>query len=308
MLEQLLHEKEIDILCITETFLNTNCMNYNFLNHDFFRSDRLNKTGGGVAILVNRKLKAKSVCLNFQFTNIECIHVRIQLNHLPCINTICLYRPPNYSSSAINNDMKDLKKLILSLDSNRMNFMLGDFNMRTNALQDNLNSLLDKHNYQQVVKIPTRKESILDLIIASKLANIFNISTWETHFSDHMLVLGDYEYQYTKPKPEFEFRRNYRNIDYYQFGLDVLKIPEKIFTTCEEQFQYIVSNLLNIFDTYAPLKKVKIRPNSEKFYISDESKTLRKQNQIAYSQFKRNIISKAELRFVNKSFKQSIFS
>jgi len=36
MLEQLLHENQIDILCITETFKNTNCMSYNFLNHDFF--------------------------------------------------------------------------------------------------------------------------------------------------------------------------------------------------------------------------------------------------------------------------------
>ena len=177
--------------------------------------------------------------------------MRIQLNHIPSINTFCFYRPPNYSISAINNDVNDLKKLIQSLNSNRMNFMLGVFNTRTNAPQNNLNSLLDEQNYQQVVKIPTRKESNLDLMIASKLANIFNISIWETHFSDHMLVLGDYEFKHTKSKPEFEFRRNYRNIDYYQFGLNVLKIPDP---TCEEQFQYIVSNFLDIFDTNATLK------------------------------------------------------
>ena len=56
----LMQERNISIMCLTETWLNDsiNSKELIFEDYEFFRSDRESKRGGGVGILINKKFKA----------------------------------------------------------------------------------------------------------------------------------------------------------------------------------------------------------------------------------------------------------
>ena len=103
-------EKDLDIIAVNETWLNS-CIPDNFIldNFHIFRKDRSSR-GGGVLIAVRNSIKCSEKIVNNDFEN---IFVEIFINSKKFL--ICtLYKPPNQT-----NNFKDyLQNLFEIIDIN----------------------------------------------------------------------------------------------------------------------------------------------------------------------------------------------
>lgn len=103
----LIQERDIDILCITETWLLPHTPDHyiSILDFNIFRCD--NGRGAGACIYVRDILKSEVLSVNIiRPTNIEDIWISVQCRKLPAITVGCVYRHPK--ALAISYDYKPL--------------------------------------------------------------------------------------------------------------------------------------------------------------------------------------------------------
>ena len=128
-----------------------------------FRSDRVLRRGGGVAIYSREDLSAEAVDINGRLpTEVEGIFV-----DLPTLNlsVFCVYVPPNLSSNSlkiIRDDIISITDEHLTRHSNRNLMLLGDFN------HFDVCNLTSELNLTDIVDKPTRGSNILDHILISE--------------------------------------------------------------------------------------------------------------------------------------------
>lgn len=212
----------------------------------------MHKKGGGVGILVKKNLKCRLNNIDVSTATLEFICMTIQLDFLPSFNILCMYRPPVYSKHTIDNDLENINDILLLLPHDRHNILTGDFNLRTDKTIKKLNEILSKCNYEQLVQTPTRGSSLLDLIITNFPNSLNNVQTYETNITDHLMVITQMTIAKVKKHSTYKLLRNYKLIDYYRFGTEVLQVEEVKMNTCVQQLEYINNNLLQIFNKYAP--------------------------------------------------------
>jgi exonuclease III len=192
--EILVEMQEIDIVCVTETWLNDkmpdeaiDCLGMNLCSHD-----RTNGAGGGVAVFINNRIPFK-VRADLISKSFECIWVTIRPAWLPreilriCI--ACVYLPP------CQTDIESFYEYFydcydkLCLESPNSAFIVaGDFNPTSNGFQ---NRCLKIHcNLKQVVKKATRGNNILDLMFTN-IADFYQIPCILAPLStsDHCIVI-----------------------------------------------------------------------------------------------------------------------
>ena len=115
---------DLDIICLTKTWLNESISNLEILPHGYnmFRNDRHNRKGGGTLIAVKSILSSRVVIT--APTSIECIVLEVDLSSSSTALFINCYRPPNADKDFVDN----LKSLLdtLNLDKYWGVFLLGD--------------------------------------------------------------------------------------------------------------------------------------------------------------------------------------
>lgn len=168
---------------ITETWLKSEIENSTICpsNFNIVRSDRKSK-GGGIAIFVNKKypfIPILSVSTpHFEILSIDLI---ITLNEKTRI--ILVYFPPKFSKNqaALYKLCNELYTLS-GVDHNTI--IVGDFNLSDVSWENNSSKnptdkifldFLSSSSLKQLVKFPTRRENIIDLIIANEEKAIFNL-------------------------------------------------------------------------------------------------------------------------------------
>jgi len=132
---------EIDVICVSETwFVQSLCdVLISCDGYNVYRSDRVSH-GGGVAIYVNKKLKAKIICQHTINSAIEYIFLEIQ-NPIIEKNLLigCIYRPH------CNTNYDDLINILTDITVNFTGVILaGDLNsdiLRESHLTSNMESL-----------------------------------------------------------------------------------------------------------------------------------------------------------------------
>ena len=95
-LQMLTSFNNIDILCITETWLKPNHLNSSIIIPGFqppLRKDRLSSRGGGVAIYLRDGLAAKLLPLSPP--RLECLSVQLHFPKRKKLTLHVVYRPPN---------------------------------------------------------------------------------------------------------------------------------------------------------------------------------------------------------------------
>ena len=93
-LRDLAAKNDVDVLCITETWLKPKHLNSSLLLPDFHppvRLDRHSSRGGGVAIYVRRGLAAEH--LSLPASDVECTALRIILPKRKRLVVVVTYRP-----------------------------------------------------------------------------------------------------------------------------------------------------------------------------------------------------------------------
>ena len=195
-LKSLVNTENIDIIALTETFLNTNNIDliseYSLPNFKLYVRDRQSR-GGGCALYIRSSLNPLEIKTSSN-PNVEhmCVQINTITNKKILINVI--YRKPNQSTEIDTAMYNSIHEIIKNKDS----IILGDFNLpqicwRTvSGVESESNRLIDfvEDNFlHQMVNEPTRDNNILDLILTSQEHLITNVNVGE-HLgtSDHNLI------------------------------------------------------------------------------------------------------------------------
>ena len=207
-------ENNVIMLNLTETWLNESIVEDAKINdYQIFRSDRrrnIRNDRGGAVIYLSNQFEANEI------SNIgvqKCEMIAIEIEKLNTIN-IVIYRPPDTTSSVFLNIIKELKKILSSLESPEPTIIIsGDFNfpfvkwirdtsngcrweIKPNSCSkideksqfNSLISLFDKYNLVQVVEEPTREKNTLDLIFTNDINIFTDIEVTKSNLSDHNLI------------------------------------------------------------------------------------------------------------------------
>ena len=185
----MLNDEQLDIVCITETWLKSTISDSLLLpsnKHTIFRKDRAGSLGGGVCVITNNTtVKAVQVDIPDEFVDLDIVCIDIVGTLVPA-RLIIGYRPPasdtppeavSYMKHFIN-CLSNLTKVDASVA------IVGDFNLPSidwsdlqfAADNDSCSSLFSlfvaRNCFNQLVNEPTRlhpgsKNSVLDVILSN---------------------------------------------------------------------------------------------------------------------------------------------
>ena len=179
----LTHDVNLDILAVSETWLN-NSISSDTLNIQGFapiiRLDRqCGRRAGGVAIFISSNIVYKRR-LNLENWEFELLFVEFKISNTKFVCGAC-YRPPNYSAENNLAFLDHLQNCLdrIYLEPNTFVVLLGDFNAHFDESSVSpstdfgacLYSWMECNSLYQVIKEPTRVTShsatLLDLIITN---------------------------------------------------------------------------------------------------------------------------------------------
>ena len=172
--KNLVIDQNLDICMLTETWLSNNISDSSKIHdmkpnsHNFYHVPRVNKSGGGVGILI-KKTYIASVINQQVFDSFE--HINVKITHVnKNVQIVIVYKPPNTSKRVFLDEFGDF---LDALGENRNILICGDFNLHLDNNRDNYVSefieLLESHDLENVVDEPTSLSNhIIDLVIQNK--------------------------------------------------------------------------------------------------------------------------------------------
>ena len=284
---QTLRDQNIDITCITESWLDPDQGHNHSLaiikSYGFQVSftPRKNRTGGGVAVLMKKSVKYTEVKHSFMYTSFEWHGVRIVGS--TCYTILCVYRKQEFSMLLFLEELSDYL-LALCTDTSDELIILGDFNVHFHTGDKNstdLADLLQLYGLSQMVNDATRISGYtLDLIFS----NVFSLpleakarpdlsKTMSTHIKfDHYPITcslpNTQQYSTASSQSCIKQYRNIRQIDSSAFDNFLEnKLASKPATLTESfplQLDFYNDCLSSTLDEFAPLKTKSFIPSTEK--------------------------------------------
>ena len=301
--------KNLDILVISETKLDSTFPTAQFVIPEFskpYRYDR-NRNGGGVLIYVRNCIASKQLHdFNITGGTVEGVFVEFKIKNEKWL-LFGLYHPPS------QNDKDFINFLTRSLDfyQSYENFLLvGDFNIQEE--ETILKDFLEENFAKNLVKEPTcfknqNNPSKIDLIITNKPRSCltsFNVCTGLSDFHKMPVVV------FRAHAPKSERReityRNYRNFDEELFRNE-LRIKIDVSGNCT--YDRFESVFLQILEKHAPLKKVHVRANSKPYVTKKLRKAMMDRSRLE-KQFYKNmtpmnrIIYRKQKNYVTNLYKK----
>ena len=189
-IETLLHDRDIDILCICETWLESS-IDDKFLyipNFNIVRCDA--GRGAGVCVYYRDSLKIKILDTGIdKIENIEEIWIQVQRKKFPSFIIGCIYRHPKALAASFSH-LSDVFKVMLL--KKKPIFILGDFNDDCLNRGNHINKVCKILNLWQIIDKPTRitqhSSTLLDLIITNSINMIIQSDVTPSPIADHEMV------------------------------------------------------------------------------------------------------------------------
>ena len=266
-------ENKIDILCITETWINdgqfTNSLLSSLLPPYYILSLYYGRPHtsrcGGVAI-INQKSVHHTFVSTLVFSTFEYIGSIITSKN-NSFKLFVVYRPPSSSMFTFFTEFESLLEFHISSKVDLL--IVGDFNIHVDELNDSnalhFLKLLNTFNLCQHVSLPTHNSGlILDLIITNASSNLIICPyVLDTYISDHKTVCVDTDL----PKPavnKVTFScRPISKINFTDFNQDISNAFSNIDNfNLDSLIDHFNSNMSLILDKYAPLKTVTVKPRT----------------------------------------------
>lgn len=182
------NDKEPDVICLSETFLQAGHESYvNVYNYKMISTFCRNKKRGGTCILAKKGLICKELAYVQKYAvnkTFECCGVEIVSNKLIII---CLYRTPISDPNIFLDRLDCLLNEVFHKHRYKINIVIaGDLNINTmikTKITEALQQLAQNYNLILHVRVPTRKLSCIDHLIS----NIKNstVAVLPLHLSDH---------------------------------------------------------------------------------------------------------------------------
>lgn len=234
-LKCILYTEELDIVAISETFLdfnNTDFMHeYVIDKYKLYYKDRVGQRGGGVCLYVKNHLNPAEVTLLNNNSELICVRLSTQGKK---INLVVAYRRPSQTAQE-DTELYNTLQNTLNADET---VILGDYNLpyiswELNTGEDansrRMIEFMEDNFLHQFVREPTRGNNILDLVIATHENLVSNLSVGE-HLStcDHKIIRFEFKIKHKIFKSNTKVP-NYKNVD-----LNGLRNDIKNITLCVE--------------------------------------------------------------------------
>ena len=319
-LEAVLNHNNIDVAVLTETWLNDNTKDQislnNYINFHLIRNNVL-RSSGGVSIIVKNDIPVTRLNINVP-DHIECLWVSLRPKWLPRkISNIVVagvYYPGSKSIYAPNQE-----DIILHLTStvhqlykkyaNPLFLLMGDFN------DLKVDDICDACNLHQIVKVPTRKNAILDLILTNTSNNFYKepISLPNIGSSDHLCVLYEPILGKVQAPKEKKYIRKFKKSAMIQFGAWITTFDWSTLLNLHdvnEKVDYFNTIMWAMINKFFPLVKVVVTDN-EKKWITPKIKDLISQRQKAHvtrNFDKRNHLTRKlrqEIKYAKRNYNKS---
>ncbi len=271
------------IVCVTETWLNSNYANPLLCNNcqfSVFRLDRdsfsvRKKCGGGLLILVPSFLNARFFRDPYCEDGFEsiCVDLALPVQKRRKIVRLCLvYRAPEFFNCP---KARRFCSHISSVISDKIPFLLlGDFNMPSidwnrscvvnrgpDSLESQFLQLSLEQRLSQLVNEPTRGDNTLDLVFSTEPYLVSSISVdVPLGGSDHRSVQFSSELSIHSGHCHFSKRYNFRKADFQAIAqaLDHVDWPS-IFETCsdvQQMWDSFLGVLRPLIKQFVPLRKL----------------------------------------------------
>ena len=270
---------KVDVLVITETKLDFNFPDSQFIIDGFrqpYRLDR-NKDGGGVMIFASEDTLSKLVSKHTFPDDIEGIFIEINLRKTKWL-FLGTYHPPNQPDdyffkvvgNALDQYLKSYKKFLL----------LGDFNAEDT--EPILSEFLEQYEAKNIMKnktcfkIPDRPTCI-DLFLTNSshsFQNTMTISAGLSHF--HKMIITVLKSSFIELKARETYYRDYKNFNSNSFREDLslsLDCINKGIDSFEDTF-------MKTLNRHAPMKKKFVRANEVRYLTKALRKGIMKRSEL----------------------------
>lgn len=199
----LLKYSQLDVLAITETHLNESTDDFELYidGYCFWRQDRRDRKGGGVAFYVKQNIDCEIIS-KYEREDTEALWLDVKA-HSQRLLIGCVYRPPGYDGF--------FEKFNLTLKCiwrSRKNVIItGDFNanllLNSDTYGRKLRQILNCYGYRNIIKKPTHTtettNTLLDLILVSDPSKVKDADVMDFAIADHKFI---YVMHYLVPKKQ----------------------------------------------------------------------------------------------------------
>ena len=267
--------KNLDILCIQETKLDSSFPPHQFIIDGYsepYRLDR-NRDGGGVLIYVREDIPSKCLTKHNFTKYVEGLFLEINLRKTKVL-FFGGYRSehPEFGLSKID----FLEQLRFGLDkysSYEKVLVAGDFNIDDD--EEMIQEFLFEQNLKNLVKEPTCFKNIdnpscIDLFLTNTQPSFQNTTTVETGLSDfHKMAVTVLKTTFPKAQPKIIYYRDYKNFDLSKFRVE---LREELKNSEAVGYFHFEVTFLKILEKHAPMKQKVLRANDKPYM----TKALRK--------------------------------
>ena len=241
----------IGILIITKTKLDKSFPSGQLLLHGYsepFRISR-NEFSGDLLVFIRKDIPCS--ILNIKQLTIEVLFIEINLRKKKWL-LFCSYNP---HKNLIVAHLREIQVALDVLSSKYENIIIiGDFNSepKESAMIDfcqpyKMENLINNFTCYKNPNKPT----CIDLMLTNKPRSFKNSSVLETGLSDfHKMTLTVMRAHFVKQTPKVVYYRDYKKFSNELFRNDILQAQ-----TLTETKENVQTNIVNIFNEHAPLKK-----------------------------------------------------
>ena len=194
----MLMQANIDLMYITETWLNDNISNHELAiqGYKLVRKDRSTKRGGGIIAYIRNDIDYEEIddtqAGETQGPQIETLWIKMNFKHTRTILLCIMYNPPNCSIKNALSELELQTKQYRPVTDHEI-YMLGDINV--NMLQKNTAEFKKtqwfcfNNGLEQIITEPTRitqtSTTLIDIIFTNVKNRISQYGNVETNASDH---------------------------------------------------------------------------------------------------------------------------
>lgn len=281
-LEILTCNHNVDILCLSETWLSSKKSNKEILIPGFqppFRRDRLDSLGGGVAIYVKDCLAASLCHPNPSLqTSIECLGINISLSRRTKLAILVAYRPPRACADAFCSELDNIVDLINNSYKPSTTCIVGDFNAKvqdwfssqqTDAPGRQLLNFALSQDLTQVISEPTyavdstsASPSLLDLMFTNKPEQVLSSSVLPP-LSDHCPTLMHLQLSGSpSPKPTAHLTFDYERTNFQALAAALQEVdwsPVMASTDINDAVSLWSSLFVAEIRKFVPVRKICLR-------------------------------------------------
>ena len=292
-----------DIICVSETFLNSDYPNddprLNLQGYTMTRSDHPSNTKrGGVCVYYKENLPF--VRRNDITFLDECIVGEIRVKNSKCFVT-CVYRSPNQTSDETTNFITGFEQTCssIALESPICSFVIGDLNAKcTNWWAEGIDNLcgLELHKvstllgYTQIINEPTNFEpnklpSCIDLIFTSQPNVVIEAGTHSSLLNTchHQLIYAKVSFKIQLP-PTYErevWHYNRAKVNLIQRSIEKYDWTRALANlSINDQVEHFNHTLLNILRNFIPHEMIKCSKKDPPWMTSDINSVLRHKNRL----------------------------